>query len=163
MRLSQKEYNELIASQMSDSTAFPPIQKTTKYRNQKIYLHEDGAALPVGEARQEHGAITAVFDSQKEYTRWVELHQLLRQGMISDLTRQKTLLIQPSFIYGETKELVGAIKYKADFCYIQDKKVVVEDVKPFDLKTSRYRLTKDFILKWKLLKYKHPDYLFRLY
>jgi hypothetical protein len=40
---------------------------------------------------------------------------------------------------------------------------VVEDVKPFDNVLQKHRLTKDFVLKWKLLQAKYPAYRFRIY
>ena len=35
--------------------------------------------------------------------------------------------------------------------------------KGYDEKRERYLTTKDFVLKWKLLKHKYPDWCFELY
>lgn len=61
-------------------------------------------------------------------------------------------------------EKLRAIVYKADFMYINntDGETIVEDVKPFDKKSGKYLTTKDFKLKWKLLKAKYKDYWFRM-
>lgn len=55
------------------------------------------------------------------------------------------------------------IAYKADFVYNEGIAHVVEDVKPFDNATQRHKLTKDFVLKWKLLQAKYRDVQFRIY
>ena len=58
---------------------------------------------------------------------------------------------------------VSGITYKADAVYVRDGKRVVEDVKPFDTTTQTYRTTKDFNLKWKLLKAEYPTWSFEIY
>lgn len=134
--------------------------KNSKYRNKKVYEYEDGyeALFP---SIQGHGDIRYVFDSIKEYERWKELLLLQQAGKISGLSRQKELLIQEAFKYRE--ENINAIFYKADFMYIQDGQTVIEDVKGFDKETQQYVTTKDFKLKWKLLKHRYPEYEFRLF
>lgn len=137
-----------------------PKKKKTKYRNTKMYLYEDHYA---GSSRDKtsHGKVTAVFDSIKEFNRWNELLLMERGGEISGLTRQKVLCIQERFKYGE--ETIRAINYKADFAYIQNGIQVIEDVKGYDEEKKQYMTTKDFKLKWKLLKYKYREYDFRLF
>ena len=107
------------------------------------------------------GKIIAVYDSVKEYNRWYELCLLQKAGKIHELRRQIRIPIQEAFVYNNEK--INAIDYVADFRYTKNGKTVVEDVKPLDSKTEKYRLTKDFVLKWKLLKHKYPHYEFVIF
>lgn len=132
--------------------------KETKYKNEKVFLYEDGYAG--GANLSFHGNVIAVFDSKKEYARYNELLFLNKQNIISNLSCQHELLIQEGFLYQDEK--VQKITYRADFAYHFNGKFVVEDVKPFDVKTQTYRLTEAFKLKWKLLKKRYPDIDFRL-
>lgn len=131
-----------------------------KYLNKKLYEYENGV---VSESKNEEkcGKIIYTFDSVKEYERWKELQILQVGGEITDLERQIALLIQPAFAYRGTK--IRKIEYVADFIYKKSDEIVVEDVKPFDKKKQKYRLTKDFSLKWKLLKYRYPQYIFKIF
>lgn len=82
------------------------------------------------------------FDSAKESRRYCELKLLQRAGKIQELQLQKEFELLPSQkIDGKVVE--RAVKYKADFYYLQDGRVVVEDTKGFR--------TKDYIIKRKLL------------
>lgn len=104
-----------------------------------------------------------VFDSQKEYRRWCELKLLERAGKISKLKRQVTFeLVPPQYEnverYGKSGRLQDgvmcvehAVKYVADFVYIQDGKKVVEDVKGCR-KGGAYNV---FAIKRKLMLYLH--------
>ena len=142
-------------------------QKKNKYRNKKVYVFADGyfvddraAAYDDGNIRR-RGKPIEVYDSVKEFERGNELKLLEKAGVISNLQRQTSLVISPKAnINGEH---IKEIAYKADFMYVRNGKTVVEDVKPFDANIRRYRLTKDFSIKWKLLKTKYPDYLFELW
>lgn len=105
------------------------IKKQNKYRNKKILI--DGKK----------------FDSIKEGDRYKELKLLQKTGKISELKLQPTYLLQDSFkIENKT---IRAIKYVADFEYIDNKtgKVIVEDVKGY--RTDVYKLKK------KLFEYKY--------
>lgn len=102
-----------------------------------------------------------IYDSVKEFERGNELKLLERAGRISDLRRQVSLIISPEAKIND--EIIKCISYKADYMYIRNGKTVVEDVKPFDRKTQKYRLTKDFTIKWKLLKTRYKDYLFEIW
>ena len=135
-------------------------RKKNKYLNKKMYEYENGF---VSESKQEEncGKILYTFDSIKEYERWAELRTLEKAGEISELKRQVALLIQPAFTYRTQK--IRKIEYVADFMYIKAGETVVEDVKPFDQRKELYRLTKDFSLKWKLLKCKYPQYVFEIF
>ncbi|CAN7610053.1 DUF1064 domain-containing protein [Caballeronia sp. LjRoot34] len=85
-------------------------KKPAKYRNTKC----------------EHQGIK--FDSQKERSRWFHLIQQQAAGLISDLRLQVRFLLTPRKQRDdgtwERKET-----YVADFTYMQDGKLVVEDVK----------------------------------
>ena len=132
-----------------------------KYGNHKVYAYEDGFVAGNKDAK-EHGNIVDVFDSTKEYCRWLDLQILEKGGSITELKRQVPLTIQEAFQY-EGKR-IQKIDYRADF-YYRDKNgtVVVEDVKGYDQKNGKYIQTEAFRLKWKLLKSKYPDYHFVLY
>jgi hypothetical protein len=99
----------------------------SKYRNKKVVI--DGIK----------------FDSAKEGVRYTELKILLKAGLITDLELQPVFEIQPS--YKRLGKTIRAIKYLADFRYIENGKTVVEDVKGF--KTDIYKLKK------KLVEYKY--------
>lgn len=93
-----------------------------------------------GNRKATRGAIT--FDSQKEAARFDELMLMLRAGNISELRLQPEFTIQEAFTTPQG-ERIRAIRYRADFQYVQDGQTVVEDVKGFR--------TKDYELKKKLM------------
>lgn len=82
------------------------------------------------------------FDSKKEAERYAELCLWERSGIISDLVLQPEFVLQPGFVYHGKKE--RAIKYIADFQYMQDGKTIVEDVK--GKKTDVYKLKRKMFL-----------------
>ena len=99
-----------------------------------------------------------IFDSKKEYDRYIELTLLSRSGAIKGLKRQvKFELIpaqyEPDIISTRGKVKRGklierAVSYIADFVYTDENgKTVVEDCKGMR--------TKDYIIKRKLLLYIH--------
>ena len=89
------------------------------------------------------------FDSKAEYRRWLTLKSLAEEGAIIDLKRQvKYPLIGSSrrktkLKNGRTLEL--AISYVADFVYIKNGELVVEDVKGF--KTDVYVIKRKLMLE----------------
>lgn len=100
------------------------------------------------------------FDSQKEYQRYCELKLLEKAGVISDLRLQVPYeLVPPQYEYYERygkngkrlkdgkRTIEHAVKYVADFVYIEDGKTIVED--------SKGMHTKDYIIKRKLMLYVH--------
>jgi hypothetical protein len=91
------------------------------------------------------------FDSKKEAQRYAELKLLERAGIITELQLQPTYILQEAFDAGCVK--IRAIKYRGDFRYIEDGKVVVEDTKGFR--------TKEYLLKRKLFLAKYPEIDFR--
>lgn len=77
------------------------------------------------------------FDSQKEARRFDELLVLLRAGAICDLR------LQPEFTLVEAfTDLSGrrwrAMRYRADFSYVENGHLVVEDVKSAATRTRGY-------------------------
>lgn len=106
-----------------------------KYRNKKIII--DGIK----------------FDSIAEGRRYKELKLLEKAGKISDLELQPKFELQEKYTNAKG-EHVRAITYKADFCYIENEKIIVEDVKGV--------ITKEFAIKKKLFEYKYKDVEFRV-
>lgn len=105
---------------------------SSKYRNKKTTrTSEDGAVL--------------CFDSQKEARRYDYLLALERAGEIKRLRLQVDFTLQEAYTDTNGKR-IRAIRYKADFTYLERNKLVVEDVK------SRPTRTKDYIMKKKMLK-----------
>ena len=103
-----------------------------------------------------------VFDSKKEYRRWVELTLLERVGEITNLHRQVSFILIPeqrlpgteTYKRGPRKGQVKPgpvlerkVTYIADFMYEQNGKVVVEDTKGMR--------TKEYVIKRKLMLYKY--------
>ncbi len=104
------------------------------------------------------------FDSSREARRYKELSLLEKAGVISQLELQKSFELIPAQYecyerYGKTGKrlkdgrrcIEKAVNYKADFTYIQDGKIVVEDVKGYK-KGGAYAL---FSIKRKLMLYVH--------
>lgn len=102
------------------------------------------------------------FDSKKEYRRYCELLLLERAGQIQNLELQKVFELIPAQYetferYGKKGQrlkdgkrcIENAVKYIADFVYIENGKTVVEDTK------SEATKTKDYIIKRKLMLYVH--------
>lgn len=92
------------------------------------------------------------FSSKKEKSRYIELKQLEKAGIINELE------LQPKFLLLDTIHYKGKTYpktyYKADFKYFDNEKVkyIVEDVKsPITAKDKAYRL------KIKMLLTKYPD------
>lgn len=91
------------------------------------------------------------FDSKKEAMRWRYLKNLEELGVIKELERQVPFGLLPAQKLKEPRPTKGkrqmterAVKYIADFCYIQDGKMIVEDTK--GLKTPEYILKRKMVL-----------------
>lgn len=85
------------------------------------------------------------FDSKKEAKRYLELKLLLRSKQISELKLHPKFLLQDSF----KKDGVHhrAITYIADFSYIKNDNLYVEDVKSsFTKKLPVYAIKKKLLL-----------------
>ena len=84
------------------------------------------------------------YDSRKEARRYLELKRLEEQGEISELRKQVKFELIPK------QDGERAVRYYADFTYIQNGELVVEDVKsPVTRENGVY------IIKRKLMLYKH--------
>lgn len=105
-----------------------------KYRNKKIIIDEHE------------------FDSMAEGRRYQELKLLERAGEIESLQLQPKFLLQEAF--KKNGKTYRKIEYIADFDYIENGKVVVEDVKGVE--------TKEFRLKLRLFEYKYKDLELRI-
>lgn len=90
-----------------------------------------------------HNVKTAGYDSKKESKRAQELKLLERAGKISELKEQvKFDLIPDQYIDGKCVE--RACTYTADFVYIEDGKLVVEDCK--GMRTQQYVVRRKIML-----------------
>ena len=108
---------------------------TSKYRSRSVVM--DGLS----------------FASQWEADRWPELNLLQKAGVLSNLRRQVSIEVAPATTY--RGERVRKIYYIADFVYEENGETVVEDAKGFH--------TKDWRIKWKLLKARYPELVFRVH
>ena len=113
--------------------------------------------------KNKHCVVNGIaFDSYAEGRRYAYLTMLQKSGRISNLRTQVQYELIPAQrakstdVYkrgprkGEPKPgyiIENAVKYIADFVYVQDGKTVVEDVKG--------KRTKDYIIKRKLMLYVH--------
>ena len=86
-------------------------RKPSRYNNRKVEL--DGFA----------------FDSQKEARRYTELKLLVRVGEISELELQKSFVLAESVKFNNEPRAKPAIRYVADFAYMENGVMIVEDVK----------------------------------
>lgn len=80
------------------------------------------------------------FDSQKEAYRWQELKLLERTGAIKDLQRQVPFEIIPAQYDDKGKLAERKTVYIADFVYVENGEMVVEDTK--GVRTDVYKLKK---------------------
>lgn len=93
------------------------------------------------------------FDSKAEANRYCELKILERAKQISDLELQPKFILQDSF-KNQKGQTIRAITYIADFSYVENGKIVVEDVKGME--------TNEFKIKRKLFECKYKDVDFRI-
>ena len=80
------------------------------------------------------------FDSKREAERYLFLRSEQLAGRISDLKCQVSFTLLPP------KGKERAVKYIADFTYIRDGKLVVEDVKSKATKTPEYIIKRKLML-----------------
>ena len=84
------------------------------------------------------------FDSKREANRWFELRMLERAGKIEKLKRQVKYLLIPSQ-YRDGKCIERECSYLADFVYVKDGRLVVEDCKGF--RTPEYKIKRKLMLQ----------------
>lgn len=86
-------------------------------------------------------------DSKKEARRATELKLLEKAGIISHLQEQVVYELIPAqyrIVNGKKKCIERAMKYIADFQYVENGNTVVEDAKGF--RTDVYRIKKKLML-----------------
>lgn len=84
-------------------------KKKSKYLNKKVIID------------------SIVIDSTKEAKRWFDLQILQKAGIIQQLQRQVAFkLVDAVILKGRKKP---ALRYYADFVYIDNEKQIIEDVK----------------------------------
>lgn len=83
-----------------------------------------------------------VFDSMREYKRWILLKEREEKGEISNLQRQVTYQVMPRLTDENGKFKYHPIKYVADFVYTDNAtgKQIIEDSK--GIKTEVYKIKK---------------------
>lgn len=69
------------------------------------------------------------FDSKKEMGRYILLKEWQDSGLIEDLKTQSAFVLAESVKFENEPRRKPAVKYVADFTYLQDGKLIVEDVK----------------------------------
>ena len=84
------------------------------------------------------------FDSRAEHRRWVHLCHLQAAGLISGLRRQVAYELVKSVKFNDASRAKPAIRYIADFVYVEKGAEVIEDVKGV--------LTPEFKIKRHLMK-----------
>ena len=95
------KYQKMVLEQLQKQKkqeAAEPEQKQSKYHNRKTQVN----------------GIT--FDSRREARRYEQLMEYLAAGWIHDLQLQREFLLQPGYMQPDGQK-VGAIRYRADFCY----------------------------------------------
>lgn len=116
--------------------------------------------------RQKYGNTKTTFrgmeyDSKRERDRHIFLLNAEREGTISDIRRQVTFHLLPAQYETVEKQLKTktkqvkvcaerAVDYIADFTYIKDGKLVVEDTK-----IAKKLLPPEYVLKRKMMLYFH--------
>lgn len=93
------------------------------------------------------------FDSMAEANRYKELKTLVQTGDITNLRLQPEFTLQDAFTDNQGKRQ-RAIKYRADFTYMENGQRIVEDVKGF--------FTKDARIKLKMFLLKYPELILRI-
>jgi hypothetical protein len=93
------------------------------------------------------------FDSKREAQRYVKLKARAAAGEIHALQLQPRFELQPSF-KGANGKTIRAIHYVADFQYVENGRVIVEDAKGME--------TAVFKLKRKLFLFTYPDVELRI-
>lgn len=131
--------------------------KGPKYWNTKVYIYANGL-MSEGKPAPQYGKPAAVYDSRREYLRACQLVRLEKANQISDLRRQVRFELEPQGEYNGVK--IRAEYYFADFTYVENGELVVEDVKAFSEKSQKFRTTELFRSKWNRMKRRHPQYRF---
>lgn len=87
------------------------------------------------------------FDSKKERDRWMQLQEMERAGLISDLRRQVAFELAPAVRFEGERKKKPAIRYFADAVYVEAGRTVIEDTKSkITREDAVYRLKKHLML-----------------
>jgi hypothetical protein len=97
-----------------------------------------------------------VFDSQTEYEWWKMLLKKQEQGLISELKRQVPFLLQEAFKTKDGKS-IRKMEYIADFTYLENGELHI-----VDSKGAIACIEETFKIKWKIMRYKYPDYNYHI-
>jgi hypothetical protein len=136
---------------------------------------ENGNRVPkgIGELKKfkEKNPNLLIFDSKSEYTRYKELKELEKDGLIQDLQLQVKFELLPSTKWYNNvlkkQTIVRETTYIADFVYTENGKNIVEDCKGWK------QAKKNGVLKWtvftddvyklkkKILLNRYPDIIFK--
>ena len=111
-------------------------REMNKYRNKKMVLNGK------------------VYDSKKEMLRAIQLKQMEKMGLISDLQEQVRFVLQEPFVNNYGKK-IREIAYVCDFFYKKNGEIIVEDVKSVITKSDKV-----YVLKKKLFEKRYPEYKF---
>lgn len=87
------------------------------------------------------------FDSRAEARRFETLKLMQKAGMISDLKRQVVYTLLPGVKYSGDARAKPALRYVADFTYVEGGQLVVDDTKGV--------ITEGFRIKRHLMKHIH--------
>jgi hypothetical protein len=83
------------------------------------------------------------FDSKRECNRYAQLQLMVKAGLISDLKRQVSFVLVPGVKIVSEKRASPPIRYIADFTYIENGNLVVEDAKGY--LTPEYRMKRHML------------------
>lgn len=105
--------------------AAPAEPKRSKYGNEKVVA----------------GGVK--HDSRKEAMRWLQLEQMQRNGIITDLARQVSFELAPAVRLAGERRQKPPLRYIADFTYMHKGQLAIEDVKSeATRKNDAYRIKK---------------------
>ena len=95
------------------------------------------------------------FDSKSEAKRYQELKLLERARQIKHLSLQPRFTLQEGFVNIHTGKKERMIEYVADFMYLENNVIIVEDCKGF--KTTDYKIKRKLFIHQYQDKYKHIE------
>lgn len=98
-----------------------------------------------GSKKVEHDGLT--FDSGKELSRWLQLQAMEAAGRITSLQRQVPFVLAPGVkLAGEDRKKPD-LRYFADATYLENGKLIVEDVKSEHTRKLRTYRDKKHLMK----------------
>lgn len=87
------------------------------------------------------------FDSKKEANRYKVLKVLEQKGLIQDLQNQVRFVLAKAVRFSNESKAKTELRYYADFTYIRDGVLIVEDVKSvITRKKAEYRIKKHLMM-----------------